>query len=149
MGNFRSDRRDGGFRDRDSRGFGGGDRGGGRSFGGDRGGRGGGFGRDRPRPEMHEATCDKCGKTCELPFRPTGNKPVFCSDCFKKEGGSNRSNMNSGSRNDFSQTGGGMSSEQFNQINAKLDKIISVLDQIEFESIDEEEEEEEEEGTVA
>ncbi len=34
--------------------------------------------------ELHEATCSKCGKTCEVPFKPNGKRPVFCRDCFKK-----------------------------------------------------------------
>lgn len=59
------------------------------SFGGGRpsfGGRGGG---DRPRfgggdREMFEATCADCGRRTEVPFRPTGDKPVYCRDCFKK-----------------------------------------------------------------
>lgn len=49
------------------------------------------FGKPRfnnPRPDMHKATCDKCGKICEVPFRPTGSKPVFCRDCFKENEGS-------------------------------------------------------------
>jgi len=46
-------------------------------FGDRRGGGGGG-----PR-EMHQATCASCGKTCQVPFVPTGNKPVYCSDCFQ------------------------------------------------------------------
>ncbi len=63
----------------------GGDRprfGGGSSFrGSDRGGFGG---RDnRPEQQMHSATCDGCGNSCEVPFRPTGDKPVYCRDCFK------------------------------------------------------------------
>ena len=44
------------------------------------------FGKPRfysDRPEMHKATCANCGKTCEVPFRPTGSKPVFCKDCFQ------------------------------------------------------------------
>ncbi|MBU1164092.1 hypothetical protein KKA15_00845 [Patescibacteria group bacterium] len=32
---------------------------------------------------MHHAVCDKCGKDCEVPFKPTGDKPIYCSDCFK------------------------------------------------------------------
>lgn len=42
------------------------------------------------RPSMHRAVCSDCGRDCEVPFRPTGDKPVFCSDCFgsKKEGSS-------------------------------------------------------------
>ena len=45
------------------------------------------------RPEMHSAVCSDCGKDCEVPFRPTGNKPVFCSNCFENKGNvsSNRS----------------------------------------------------------
>ncbi|CAN5164911.1 hypothetical protein BH09PAT1_BH09PAT1_6630 [soil metagenome] len=38
-------------------------------------------------PQMHSATCSRCGKACMVPFRPTGNRPVFCSDCFKTEAG--------------------------------------------------------------
>ncbi len=26
---------------------------------------------------MHSAVCDDCGKRCEVPFRPTGDKPIF------------------------------------------------------------------------
>jgi len=39
------------------------------------------------RPQMFKATCAECGNSCEVPFKPTGSKPVFCSNCFgKKEG---------------------------------------------------------------
>src|SRR3990167_9932277 len=38
--------------------------------------------------EMHQAICDNCGKSCEVPFRPTSGKPVFCSNCFEKNKGS-------------------------------------------------------------
>ena len=66
----------------------GGSRGGG--FGGPRrdgqrggfgGGSRGGFGGPR---EMHKATCSSCGKGCEVPFKPTQGKPVYCRDCFSK-----------------------------------------------------------------
>jgi len=50
-------------------------------FGGGPGG-GGGFG-GRPR-EMHKATCADCGKECEVPFKPSGDRPVYCRDCFSK-----------------------------------------------------------------
>jgi CxxC-x17-CxxC domain-containing protein len=40
-------------------------------------------GRDfNTRPEMHSAVCDDCGNKCEVPFRPSGDKPIFCNDCF-------------------------------------------------------------------
>jgi len=42
----------------------------------------GGFNRG-PR-EMHKATCADCGKDCEVPFKPSGDKPVRCQDCFRK-----------------------------------------------------------------
>jgi CxxC-x17-CxxC domain-containing protein len=59
--------------------------GGERKFGGrsnDRGDRGD---RGRERPEMFAATCSSCNKGCEVPFRPTGERPVFCRDCFGKK----------------------------------------------------------------
>lgn len=40
---------------------------------------------DRGPVEMHEATCSACNKTCEVPFKPNGRKPVFCSDCFRRD----------------------------------------------------------------
>src|SRR3989338_5504062 len=89
MGNFnRDDNRDGnrsggGF----NRGFGGGrpSFGGGGGFGGGNrfGGRDEGRGGDRP---MHKAICDTCGANFELPFRPKGDRPVYCKDCFGKKG---------------------------------------------------------------
>jgi CxxC-x17-CxxC domain-containing protein len=32
---------------------------------------------------MFEAVCADCGKTASVPFRPSGVKPVYCSDCFQ------------------------------------------------------------------
>lgn len=37
--------------------------------------------------EQFEATCDDCGGVARLPFRPTGGKPVYCSDCFRTRRG--------------------------------------------------------------
>ena len=34
--------------------------------------------------EMHKAVCTDCGNECEVPFKPTEGKPVFCNDCFAK-----------------------------------------------------------------
>lgn len=31
---------------------------------------------------MHKAVCSECGNACEVPFRPSSDKPVFCNDCF-------------------------------------------------------------------
>lgn len=48
--------------------------------------RSGGRGFDRPM-QLHKAVCADCGKTCEVPFKPNGMKPVYCKDCFAKNGG--------------------------------------------------------------
>lgn len=65
---------------RKATGGGGGGGGGGRSFGG-RGGGGGGMG-GGPR-EMHDVTCAGCGKPTQVPFKPSGSRPVYCRDCFR------------------------------------------------------------------
>ena len=39
---------------------------------------------DRGPREMHKATCSECGKECEVPFKPTEGKPVYCKECFAK-----------------------------------------------------------------
>jgi CxxC-x17-CxxC domain-containing protein len=32
--------------------------------------------------EIHPAVCAQCGRDTMVPFRPRGDKPVYCSDCF-------------------------------------------------------------------
>lgn len=34
--------------------------------------------------EMYPATCANCGKETQVPFRPTGVRPVYCSDCYSQ-----------------------------------------------------------------
>ena len=41
------------------------------------------MGYDRPPREMHDATCGDCGKTCQVPFEPRQDRPVYCNDCFQ------------------------------------------------------------------
>ncbi len=57
--------------------------GGGGGFGG--GSRSGGFGGGASRGprEMFAATCSSCGRETQVPFRPSGARPVYCSDCFQ------------------------------------------------------------------
>jgi len=57
--------------------------------------------RDSNRP-MYKTTCSRCGNECEVPFKPSGDRPVFCSQCFE----SNRSSDSRGS--------GGMNSARSN-----------------------------------
>ena len=92
--------------------------------------------RDSERPEMHRATCAECGASCEVPFKPLSGKPVFCSNCFKgKEDSSqkrsgDRGSFRSSSRDESSKNahGSNISSEQFEILNAKLDKILRALE---------------------
>ncbi len=64
-----------------------GGRGGSRSFS-SRSGGGGGGGRGGfaagPR-QMFPATCASCGQPTEVPFKPSGNRPVYCRDCFQAQ----------------------------------------------------------------
>lgn len=42
-------------------------------------------GRDFGNREMHKATCAECGQECEVPFKPSGDRPVYCRDCYRKK----------------------------------------------------------------
>ncbi|MFT7557914.1 MAG: CxxC-x17-CxxC domain-containing protein [Planctomycetota bacterium] len=136
---------------------GGGYKGGSKSYG-----QGGGYrdrdsgnrGRDDGPKTMHSATCSDCGKQAQVPFRPTGEKPVFCSDCFgaKKDGGNfgrdnnrrdsrdNRDSRDSrGPQRDFraptprdtrapsKSNDTGKLQKQIDALHAKMDKVMSAL----------------------
>lgn len=101
------------------------------AFDRDRRNRGRSFGRrddrsgrfDRPR-EMTKVTCSNCGKETEVPFKPTGDRPVYCRDCFAKMGGGERRRDNRDSRPPFR---GSDNNAQLSEINAKLDQLIKLL----------------------
>jgi len=122
----------GGFRDRPA----------GSSFdrrdSGDRGfGRGGFRGASASaRPAMHTATCAECGNSCEVPFKPTGDRPVYCSNCFKaKDGGSApRSERSFSADRSFTKPSYSLpiqssapSNDQLEKLNSKLDQILVAL----------------------
>ena len=102
--------------------------------------RGGGrdFGRrdfDRPQ-EMHKAICSNCGKDCEVPFRPSGTKPVLCRECFQKSRGESgnfprRDNFNDRSNDSRRSevTPQTNYNQQFESLNNKLDRILSLLNE--------------------
>ncbi len=121
-GDSRGGSRSGGFGSGRSRGpsrFGSSDRGSSRF--GNSGGRGP-MGRDRGELRMTRVTCDSCGKKCEVPFRPTEGKPVYCRDCFDKDKG--------GSGSSGSQTQGcscNITERDLDVINEKLNKIMESL----------------------
>lgn len=47
------------------------------------GGGGGGGPRGGGERTMYATTCHQCGVSTEVPFKPTGARPVLCSDCFR------------------------------------------------------------------
>jgi CxxC-x17-CxxC domain-containing protein len=90
---------------------------------------------------MHKATCSECGKSCEVPFRPTGDKPVYCNDCFgaKRDNGGDRAPRkdfggNFGPKRDFAdRSPSPINSDikrQLNDVTMKLDKLISVIERM-------------------
>ena len=34
--------------------------------------------------QMFPAVCADCGKETEVPFEPREDRPVYCSDCYRK-----------------------------------------------------------------
>lgn len=70
------------------------------------------YSRDRREVKMTKVICSSCGKECEVPFKPTSSKPVYCDECFAKKGktGSDR-----------------VPNKDFGIINEKLDKIMKAL----------------------
>jgi len=63
---------------------------------------------------MHKATCDSCGNTCEVPFKPTGGKPIYCDQCFEAKKG----DRSEGSK---------QVNEQLKVMDAKIDKILEAV----------------------
>ena len=61
--------------------------------------------------DMHSAVCDKCGKDCKVPFKPSSDKPIYCSDCFE--------NVN--------ENKSGANTELLEKIDKKLDYIVETL----------------------
>ena len=35
--------------------------------------------------EMFQINCAECGVEATVPFRPRGDRPVYCSDCFSRQ----------------------------------------------------------------
>ncbi|MBU1205215.1 MAG: hypothetical protein KKE93_04885 [Nanoarchaeota archaeon] len=62
---------------------------------------------------MTKVICSSCGAECEVPFKPTSNKPVYCNDCFAKKGKVSSDRV---------------PNRDLEIINEKLDKIMKALD---------------------
>lgn len=93
-------------------------------------------------PQMHKATCAECGNECQVPFKPNGRKPIFCTECFKtKEGGENYSRPERSFRKpsfdrpsfgpkrsfDAAPRSDEQTEKRFEEVNMKLDRILREL----------------------
>ncbi|MBI5530018.1 MAG: hypothetical protein HY918_00770 [Candidatus Doudnabacteria bacterium] len=107
------------------------------------------WGDDRPR-DMHQATCSNCGKPCEVPFKPTGEKPVYCNACFsikRAESDDRGPRRDFGDRGDRKPFGGRPSYQstprqsippsanddikrQLSEITGKLDRLITSMEKL-------------------
>ena len=36
----------------------------------------------RPQKELFSTVCAKCGKEAKVPFQPSNDRPVYCSECY-------------------------------------------------------------------
>jgi CxxC-x17-CxxC domain-containing protein len=54
-------------------------------YGGNSGGNSGGYQSRAPTGprDMHKAVCSDCKQETEVPFKPSGERPVYCRDCFQ------------------------------------------------------------------
>ncbi len=57
-------------------------------------------GGDRGDREMFDVTCAECGTDTQVPFKPTGSRPVLCRDCFSKNRPPRRDGGHGGDRGD-------------------------------------------------
>lgn len=93
-----------------------------------------GFNKDK---QMHRATCVECNASCQVPFRPNGRKPIYCSNCFEQtpDGAAKskfkRENPKKDSfvRSDRSErsSGGSDVERRLRSIEKKLDQVLNAL----------------------
>ncbi|MFZ5651909.1 MAG: zinc-ribbon domain containing protein [Bacillota bacterium] len=41
------------------------------------------FGYARQERQMFPAVCAACGSQTQVPFQPSGDRPVYCKDCYR------------------------------------------------------------------
>ena len=61
------------------------------------------------KQDLFLVVCSKCGEHCEVPFKPSNSRPIYCSNCFKKS-----DSLKS-------------TPSQAKEIKEKLDRIIELL----------------------
>jgi CxxC-x17-CxxC domain-containing protein len=42
-------------------------------------------GTDQSGRQLYDITCAACGKPAQVPFKPSGDRPVYCRDCYMKQ----------------------------------------------------------------
>lgn len=40
---------------------------------------------DQMGRQLYNVKCAKCGKDAQVPFKPSGDRPVFCRDCYAQQ----------------------------------------------------------------
>ncbi len=105
-------------------------------------GGGGSFGGSRDAgKQMYKTVCGDCGKTAEVPFKPSGTKPVLCRSCFEpeerssygdsKRGGGSFSKSKFASKRPFERGGkGGSRSHGSDSVERSLREISTKLDRV-------------------
>ncbi|MFH1890687.1 MAG: CxxC-x17-CxxC domain-containing protein [Candidatus Kuenenbacteria bacterium] len=88
-----------------------------------------GFGNNRgfSDQQKYQAVCSACGEDCQVPFKPSGSKPVYCDNCFgknKNRGIGPSRNFDNRQQKSYDS---GQYKEQLNAINTKIDKILEIL----------------------
>lgn len=44
-------------------------------------------GTDNQGRQLYSVKCNSCGKQTEVPFKPSGGRPVYCRDCYMQKKG--------------------------------------------------------------
>lgn len=44
-------------------------------------------GTDQQGRQLYNVKCSDCGKETQVPFKPSGDRPVYCRDCYMKKRG--------------------------------------------------------------
>jgi CxxC-x17-CxxC domain-containing protein len=79
---------------------------------------------DKEAPQKFDAVCSNCGKKCQVPFRPSASRPVYCNDCFGAPHDAPKD------KKDFSSAEGRTTAELTRQIaamNNKIDLMLKIL----------------------
>ncbi len=93
-----------------------------------------GGGRHQKTAQKFDAVCSNCGRSCQVPFRPDGEKPVYCKNCFDAPQSAHPAlKKNSPAAAERSAPGGGGKTiadltRQIAAMNAKIDTMLKILE---------------------